>query len=78
VVLLAADLLAWTQTLLLTNHPDLTRAEPKTLRYRVLHTAARITRGQRQIWLRTQHNWPWAPSLVDAFHRLATLAVPQT
>jgi hypothetical protein len=56
VVLLAADLLAWTQTLLLTNHPHLARAKPKTLRYRLLHTAARITRGQRQIWLRIQHN----------------------
>lgn len=56
VVLLAADLLAWTQTRLLTNHPHLARAKPKTLRYRLLHTAARITRGQRQIWLRIQHN----------------------
>jgi hypothetical protein len=30
---------------------DLAKAEPKTLRYRRLHTAARITRGQRHRWL---------------------------
>lgn len=77
-VLLAADLLAWTQTLLLTDHPELARAEPQTLRYRLLHTAARITRGQRRTWLRIQHNWPWAQTLVVAFRRLATLPVPQT
>ena len=42
--LMAADLLAFTQSMLLTDQPDLHRAEPKTLRYRLLHTAARITR----------------------------------
>jgi hypothetical protein len=40
VVMLALDLLAWTQHLLL--HGDLAKAEPKTLRYRLLHVAARI------------------------------------
>jgi hypothetical protein len=40
------DLLAWTRTLLLDG--DLARAEPKTLRYRLLHVAARITRTARQ------------------------------
>jgi hypothetical protein len=38
--------------MLLTDDPDLHRAEPKTLRYRLLHTAARITRGQRKVFLR--------------------------
>ncbi len=41
--LTAVDLLAWTQTILL--HGDLAVAEPKKLRYRLLHVAARITRG---------------------------------
>lgn len=77
-VLLAADLIAWTQTLLLADHPDLARAEPKTLRYRLLHTAARLTRGGRRLWLRIQASWPWAATLAAAFHRLATLPVPQT
>ena len=38
--------------MLLTDQPELHRAEPKTLRYRLLHTAARITRGQRRVLLR--------------------------
>jgi hypothetical protein len=40
------DLLAWTQTLLLDG--DLARAEPKRLRYRLLHVAARLTRTARR------------------------------
>jgi hypothetical protein len=74
VVMLAVDLLAWTQHLLL--HSDLARAEPKTLRYRLLHVAARLTRGQRRCWLRIQRSWPWAHELAAAFARLATLPVP--
>ena len=45
-VLTATDLTAWLQTSLLTDHPALAQAEPKALRYRLLHTAARITRGR--------------------------------
>jgi hypothetical protein len=78
VVLLAADLLAWCQTLLLTDTTELTRAEPKTLRYRLLHTAARITRGGRRTWVRIQTTWPWAQTLARAFAQLNTLPVPQT
>jgi hypothetical protein len=44
------DLLAWTQMLLLDG--ALAVAEPKTLRYRLLHVAARITRSTRQTRLR--------------------------
>jgi len=40
--LIVADLLALAQSMLLTTEPELHRAEPKTLRYRLLHTAARI------------------------------------
>ena len=68
VVMLAVDLIAWTQHLLL--HGDLARAEPKTLRYRLLHVAARLTRGQRRLWLRIQRSWPWAHDLAAAFARL--------
>jgi hypothetical protein len=50
--LTAADLIAWTQTMLLDG--DLAAAEPKKLRYRLLHVAARITRGQRKTWIRIQ------------------------
>ncbi len=74
VVMLAVDLLAWTQHLLLHGH--LAIAEPKTLRYRLLHVAARLTRGQRRCWLRIQRTWPWARDLAAAFARLAALPVP--
>ena len=43
---IAADLLCWLRLLCL--DPALADAEPKTLRYRLLHTAARIVRGQRK------------------------------
>jgi Transposase DDE domain group 1 len=74
VVMLAVDLLAWTQHLLLDG--PLARVEPKTLRYRLLHTAARITRGQRRVRVRIQQSWPWATDLAQAFRRLHALPVP--
>jgi hypothetical protein len=74
VVMLAVDLIAATQHLLL--HGDLAKAEPKTLRYRLLHVAARLTRGQRRLWLRIQRSWPWAHQLAAAFDRLTALPVP--
>ena len=72
----AIDLLAWTQHLLLDG--DLALAEPKKLRYRLLHVPARITRSARQTRLRIAEGWPWTDQLVTAFHRLATLPKPVT
>jgi hypothetical protein len=74
--LTAADLLAWTQTTLLPEGSELAAAEPKKLRYRLLHVAARITRGQRNTYLRLQATWPWARDLATAFARLAALPAP--
>jgi hypothetical protein len=74
VVMLAVDLLSWTRHLVLDGH--LAKAEPKTLRYRLLHVAARITRGQRRTWIRIQQTWPWAEQLAAAFARLHALPVP--
>ena len=71
--LTAADLLAFTQTILLDEGSELAVAEPKTLRYRLLHVAARITRGQRKTWIRIQATWPWAQELAAAFARLRLL-----
>ena len=48
-------------------------AEPKTLRYRLLHTAGRISRHARRLRLRLQRTWPWAADLVRAFTRLDAL-----
>ncbi|MER6327716.1 IS1380 family transposase, partial [Streptomyces coelicoflavus] len=72
--LTAIDLLAWTQLLLLDG--DLAAAEPKKLRYRLLHVAARLTRTARQTRLRIAENWPWATDLSTAFARLAALPQP--
>jgi hypothetical protein len=72
--MIAVDMIAWTQHLLL--HGKLAKAEPKALRYRLLHVAARLIRGQRRLWLRIQRSWPWAHHLAAAFTRLATLPIP--
>jgi hypothetical protein len=54
------------------------RREPKKLRYRLLHVAARITRSGRRSWLRLPQNWPWATPLAAAFAELAALPRPVT
>lgn len=59
VVMLAVNLFAWTQRLLL--HGDHAKAESKTLRYRLLPVAARLTREQRRLWLHIQRSWPVGP-----------------
>ena len=76
VVMLAVDLLVWAQTLLLHDIPKLAKAEPKTLRYRLLRVAARLVRGGRRLRLRLDATWPWATQLAAAFHRCATLPQP--
>lgn len=66
--LIAQDLLTWTKLICL--HGDLATAEPKRLRHRLLHIAARLVRHGRRTRLRLQSDWPWAPALVAAFTRL--------
>jgi len=73
-VLIAHDLIAWTQTLLLEG--ELARCEPKRLRYRLLHTAARLAISSRTARLRLQATWPWAQDLAAAFARLRALPAP--
>jgi hypothetical protein len=70
-VLAAQDLTVWAQTLLLDG--ALAVAEPKTLRYRLWHVAARIVRHARRRILRLQRSWPWAVELARAFTRLRAL-----
>ena len=71
---IAADLIAWLQILALTG--DLTRCEPKTLRHRLLHTAARLVHGQRRRRLRIPTTWPWADQITAAFTRIAAIPAP--
>jgi hypothetical protein len=70
-VCLAQDLIAFTQGLVLEG--DLARAEPKRLRYALLHTAGRITTTSRRTTLALQREWPWAAALADAFAKLRSL-----
>jgi hypothetical protein len=72
--LIGIDLLAWTRTLLLGAEHAL--AEPKKLRYRLLHVAARLVHTARRTILRVAQTWPWAKELVAAYTRLAALARP--
>ncbi|WP_034267804.1 IS1380 family transposase [Actinospica robiniae] len=70
------DLTCWMRMLLLEG--DLALAEPKKIRYRLLHVAARITRSARRTRLRIAEHWPWAKQLAQAFERLAALPRPHT
>jgi hypothetical protein len=64
-------LLAWLKLLALDG--DLAKAEPRTLRYRVLHAAARLARGGRKRRLKIQASWPWAEAITAAWQRIDAL-----
>jgi hypothetical protein len=55
---------------------DLAKAEPKALRYRLLHVPARLTHGQRRRRLRIPATWPWAEALTAAFAKIAAIPAP--
>ncbi len=86
--LIAQDLLAWTQRLVLgpavraDEQPtsrilgELARCEPKRLRYRLLHVAGRLTRHARRFRLHLPRGWPWGKALRVAFERLQALPAP--
>jgi len=72
--MIAQDLTVWTQALCLDG--ELATCEPKTLRYRLLHTAGRLAFHARRATLRLQATWPWARQLASAFTRLQALPPP--
>lgn len=76
VVCMAGDLLAWTKGLCLEG--DLGRAEPKRLRYTLLHTAGIVVHSARRTTLRLAEGWPWADQLVTAFGRLPSWQIAVT
>jgi hypothetical protein len=47
--------------------------EPSTLRYRLLHSAARLVSSSRRLILRLQLDWPWSRLLASAFQRIQRL-----
>ena len=72
VVLMAADLITWTKLIAFAGHPGLARCEIHAFRYRVLHVAARITTGARQIRLRIDKTWAWADEIATGWGRIRT------
>ena len=72
IILAAADLVTWCRLIGFSGHPGLARAEITTFRYRVLHVAARITRGARQLRLRIDATWRWATLIATAWQRIRT------
>jgi len=72
-VLGAQDLVAFFQQRCL---PSAARAwEPKTLRYRLFHTAGRLVSSGRRWILRLPRSWRWTRLLGQAFTRLRRIAV---
>jgi Transposase DDE domain group 1 len=69
--MIAQILLAWLKLLALDG--DLAKAEPKTLRYRVLHAAARLVHGGRRRRWKFPANWPWAQAITRAWQRITAL-----
>lgn len=71
IVLLAMDLLTWTQALALDHSWRV--AAPKTLRTRLFATAARYVRTARTRIIDLDPDWPWTRVLHDAFRQLTWL-----
>jgi DDE family transposase len=69
--LIAAMLIAWLKLIALDG--DLAKAEPKTLRYRLFHAAARLVRGGRRLRLKIAAAWPWAEAIIAAWERVSAL-----
>jgi hypothetical protein len=65
--LTGGTLLSWLKLLALDG--DLARAEPRTVRYRILHAAGRPTRSSRRRQLKIPATWPWADAIAGPDHR---------
>ena len=70
IVMAATDLIAWSKLLGFADQPELARCEVATFRYRVLHTAARISRSGRRTRLRIDRTWRWAGQISTAWARI--------
>ena len=75
IVALAADLVAWMQTLALTEHPA-RRWEPKRLRLRLLSIAGRLAVTGRRRRLHLAATAPFTALALEALRRLDALAAP--
>ncbi len=70
----ARILLSWLRHLALDG--KLAKAEPKTLRYMLFRTAARLVRGGRRKSLKIAAAWPWAAAIITAWNRIQALPHP--
>ncbi|KAA8969344.1 transposase, partial [Mycobacterium sp.] len=70
IIMAATDLIAWAKLIGFTEQPELARCEIDTFRYRVLHVAARLTRGARHRRLRIDATWRWAQAIATAWTRI--------
>lgn len=70
-VTMAADLVRWFQLLCVTG--PLAAAEPKTLRWRLWHTPARVIHHGRRHVIRLLDGWPDTNEIRDAYQRIAEL-----
>jgi len=69
-VLAATDLVAWSKLICFYDQPDLAHCEIANLRYRITHTAARIIRTGRVVYMKLDRTWAWAKQLALGFQRL--------
>jgi hypothetical protein len=76
-ITIAVDLIAWLRLYALAG-TALAKAEPKTLRYRLLHVPARLVRARRYRWLRLPRTWPWAADLARAVDTIRRMPMPAT
>ena len=70
IVMTAIDLVAWSKLIGFADEPELAKCEISTFRYRVLHVAARLSRGARRIKLRIDQTWRWAEQITRGWHRI--------
>jgi hypothetical protein len=71
VACMADSLVRWFQQLCL--HGVLAVAEPKTLRWTLWHTPARLVRRARRHVVRILDGWPTATEIIDAYQRVALI-----
>jgi Transposase DDE domain group 1 len=69
-LLAATDLVCWAKLLGFTSTPELAHAEIVTFRNHVLHVAARIPRGARQVRVRLDRTGKHAEAIAEAWLRI--------
>lgn len=74
---IAANLVAWTRMMACIGDAAIIAAcEPKAMRYRFLHVAARLVRSGRRRRVKIPETWPWATAIVAVFNTIAAIPKP--